>query len=59
MKVWKTWTGLSLGGRACSRGPKSALFEILQNKDTITNFQKLNFKKVVSKLLDSEKVKRL
>ena len=27
-KVWKTW-----GGRAWSRGPKSALFEILQNKE--------------------------
>ena len=33
MKVWKTWTGLSLGGRAWSRGPKSALSKILQNKE--------------------------
>ena len=33
MKVWKTWTGPSRGGRAWSRGPKSALSEILQNKE--------------------------
>ena len=33
MKVWKTWTGPSQGGRAWSRGPKSALSEILQNKE--------------------------
>ena len=33
MKVWKTWTGLSLGGRAWSRGPKSALCKILGNKE--------------------------
>ena len=25
MKVWKTWTGPLQGGRAWSRGPKSAL----------------------------------
>ena len=29
MKVWKTWTGLSLGSRAWSRGPKSALSKFL------------------------------
>ena len=33
MKVWKTWTGPSLGDRAWSRGPKSALSKILQNKE--------------------------
>ena len=33
MKVWKTWTGPSRGGRAWSRGPKSALSKILQNKE--------------------------
>ena len=33
MKVWKTWTGPSLGGRAWSRGLKSALSKILQNKE--------------------------
>ena len=33
MKVWKTWTGHSREGRAWSRGPKSALSEILQNKE--------------------------
>ena len=33
IKVWKTWTGLLWGGRAWSRGPKSALSEILQNKE--------------------------
>ena len=33
MKVWKTWTGPLWGSRACSRGPKSALSEILQNKE--------------------------
>ena len=33
MKVWKTWTGPLLGGRAWSRGPKSALSKILQNKE--------------------------
>ena len=33
MKVWKTWTGPSQGGRAWSRGPKSALSEILHNKE--------------------------
>ena len=33
MKVWKTWTGPLRGGRAWSKGPKSALSEILQNKE--------------------------
>ena len=33
LKVWKTWTGPSRGARAWSRGPKSALSEILQNKE--------------------------
>ena len=33
MKVGKTWTGPLLGGRAWSRGPKSALSKILQNKE--------------------------
>ena len=33
MKVWKTWTGPLLGGRAWSRGLKSALSKILQNKE--------------------------
>ena len=33
MKVWKTWMGPSQGGRAWSRGPKSAMSEILHNKE--------------------------
>ena len=33
MKVWKTWTGPLRDGRAWSRGPKSALSEILHNKE--------------------------
>ena len=33
MKVWKTWTGPLLGGRAWSRGLKSALSKILKNKE--------------------------
>ena len=32
-QVWNTRTGPSQGGRAWSRDPKSALFEILQNKE--------------------------
>ena len=32
-KVWKMETGPLLGGRVWSTGPKSSLFEILQNKD--------------------------
>ena len=32
-KVWKTETGPSRGDRGGSRGPKSTLFEILQNSD--------------------------
>ena len=32
-KVWKTWKGALRGGRAWSRGPKSVLSKILQNKD--------------------------
>ena len=32
-KVWKTWTGPLRGGRAWSRGPKSALSEILQYEE--------------------------
>ena len=39
MKVWKTWTGPSQGGRACSRGSKSALSKILHNKEYFTNFE--------------------
>ena len=33
MKVWKTWTGPLWEGRAWSRSPKSALSDILQNKE--------------------------
>ena len=33
MKVWKTETGPSQGGRAWSRGPESELFEILPYRD--------------------------
>ena len=33
MKVWKTWAGPSQGGRAWSRSTKSALSEILHNKE--------------------------
>ena len=40
-RVWKTRTGPLMGDRAQSRGPKSALFEILQIRDH--NFQKLKF----------------
>ena len=32
-KVWKTKRGLLQGDKAWSRDPKSALFEILQNKE--------------------------
>ena len=32
-KVWKTKTGPLQGDKAWSRDPKSALFEILQNKE--------------------------
>ena len=32
-RVWKMETGPSQGGRAWSTGPKSELFEILQNRD--------------------------
>ena len=56
MKVQKTWTGPSLGGRAWSRGLKSVLSKILQVRNTITNFQKLNFKNEALKTLDSKKI---
>ena len=59
IKVWKTWLGLLQGGRAWSRGPKSALSEILQNKEYYHKFSKTEFQKFVSKLLESEKVKPL
>ena len=45
MKVWKTWTGLSLGGRAWSTGPKSAMSKFLQNKEHYQRFSKTEFKK--------------
>ena len=32
-KVWKIETGPSKSERACSRGPESTYFEILQNSD--------------------------
>ena len=32
-KKWKIEMERLQGGRACSTGPKSALFEILQNKE--------------------------
>ena len=32
-KVWKTKTGALQGGKAWSRDPKSALFEIPHNKE--------------------------
>ena len=46
--VWKTWTESLQGGRAWSKGPKSALLEILQNKEhyhhfLTTEFQKCDF----------------
>ena len=41
MKVWKTWTGTLQGGRAWSRGSKSALSEILQNKEHFYKFQNI------------------
>ena len=45
MKEWKTWTGPSQVGRVWSRGPKSALSKILQNKEHyITNLHKPKFK---------------
>ena len=44
-KVWKTWAGPSQGGRAWSRGPKSTLFKILQNKEHYHKFSKTEFEK--------------
>ena len=37
-KVWKTKSGALQGGKAWSRDPKSALFEILQNKEQFYQF---------------------
>ena len=45
MKVLKTWTGPSRKGRAWSRGPKSALSKILQNKEHYQKFSKTEFQK--------------
>ena len=45
MKVQKTWTGPSLGGGAWSRGSKSELSKILQNKEHYHKFSKTEFKK--------------
>ena len=53
MKVWKSWTGPLLGGGAWSRGPKSALSKILQNKEHYHWFSKIEFQNRVN--LDSEK----
>ena len=44
-KVQKTWTGPSLGGRAWSRGPKSALSKILRNKEHYQKFSKTKLQK--------------
>ena len=51
-KVWKTWTGPLRGGRAWSRGPKSALSKILQKKEHYHYFSKTEFQLGI---VDSEK----
>ena len=51
MKVWKTWTGPSRGGRAWSNLHCLKSYKI---RNTITNFQKLNFKNEVYLTLKNE-----
>ena len=46
MKAWKTWTGPLLGGRAWSRGLKSALSKILQNKEHYPQRAQWNLNKI-------------
>ena len=58
-KVWKRKMGPLHGGRAWSRGPNLHCLKSYKIRNTITDFQKLNFKNEVSKLIDSEKVKPL
>ena len=42
-KVWKTKTRALQDGKAWSRDPKSALFEIYKVRNTFTNFGTLAF----------------
>ena len=46
--------GPSQRDRAWSRGPKAAWTDILQYRNTIANFQKLNFKNEIVIILNSE-----
>ena len=43
-KLWKTRTGPPMCDRAWSRSPKSALFEILKNKENYQQFSKIEIK---------------
>ena len=44
-KVWKTKAGPLQGDKALSGDPKSALFEILQNKEHYDYFSKTEYQK--------------